>query len=57
MSTEEKDIEDILWESHSVNMLKEVRDRAGEIMGSEDYDGRRVDAYQTAYHELVGSKL
>jgi len=57
MSTEEKDIEDILWESHSVNMLKEVRDRASEIMGSEDYDGRRVEAYQTAYHELVGSKL
>ena len=57
MSTEEKDIEDILWESHSVNMLKEVRDRAGELMGSEEYKGRRVDAYQDAYHELVESKL
>ena len=56
MSTEEKDIEDILWESHSVNMLKEVRDRASEIMGSEEYKGRRVEAYQEAYHELVGSK-
>ena len=38
-------------------MLKEVRDRASEIMGSEEYKGRRVEAYQEAYHELVGSKL
>jgi len=26
-------------------------------MGSEDFKDRRVDAYQQAYHELVGSKL
>jgi hypothetical protein len=55
--SEEKQIEEILYESHSVNMLKEVRDRAGELMGSEKYRGRRVDAYQDAYHELVESKL
>jgi|TARA_B110000444_G_C18348616_1_gene370628 hypothetical protein len=57
MSTEEQDIEDILWESHSVNMLREVRDRASDLIGSEEWKGRRVEAYQKAYNELVGSKL
>ena len=36
-------------------------ERAHDIMGSEDfksdYTNRRVDAYQQAYDELVGSKL
>jgi|TARA_B000000557_G_scaffold246918_1_gene230367 hypothetical protein len=55
--TEEKMIEEILYESHSVGMRREVMDRAHDIMGSEDFKDRRVDAYQTAYNELVGSKL
>tara|TARA_B100001057_G_scaffold384847_1_gene391412 strand:+ start:1053 stop:1226 length:174 start_codon:yes stop_codon:yes gene_type:complete len=55
--TEEKMIEEILYESHSVGMRREVMDRAHDIMGSEDFNDRRVDAYQTAYNELVGSKL
>ena len=55
--TEEKMIEEILYESHSVGMRREVMDRAHDIMGSEDFNDRRVDAYQIAYNELVGSKL
>tara|TARA_Y100001938_G_scaffold131989_1_gene189716 strand:- start:586 stop:759 length:174 start_codon:yes stop_codon:yes gene_type:complete len=55
--TEEKMIEEILYESHSVGMRREVMDRAHDIMGSEDFSDRRVDAYQQAYNELVGSKL
>lgn len=50
-------IEEILYESHSVGMRREVMDRAHDIMGSEDFKDRRVDAYQIAYNELVGSKL
>jgi len=50
-------IEEILYESHSVGMRREVMDRAHDIMGSEDFSDRRVDAYQQAYNELVGSKL
>jgi len=59
--TEEKEIEEILYESHSVGMRKEVMNRAQDIMGTEDfqsdYRNRRVDAYQQAYNELVESKL
>ena len=59
--TEEKMIEEILYESHSVGMRSEVMERAHIIMGSEDfksdYTNRRVDAYQQAYNELVESKL
>ena len=55
--TEEKMIEEILYESHSVGMKSEVLERAHIIMGSVDFKYRRVDAYQQAYHELVGSKL
>lgn len=59
--TEEKEIEEILYESHSVGMRKDVMNRAQDIMGTEDfqsdYRNRRVDAYQQAYHELVESKL
>ena len=55
--TEEKMIEEILYESHSVGMRREVMDRAHDIMGSEDFKDRRVDAYQIAYNELVGNKL
>ena len=51
--TEEKMIEEILYESHSVGMRREVMDRAHDIMGSEDYKGRRVDAYTKAYREIV----
>tara|TARA_B100000459_G_C8560431_1_gene193740 strand:- start:746 stop:919 length:174 start_codon:yes stop_codon:yes gene_type:complete len=57
MMTEEKMIEEILYESHSVGMRREVMDRAHDIMGSEEFKERRVDAYQQAYNELVGSKL
>lgn len=59
--TEEKMIEEILYESHSVGMRSEVMSRAHDIMGSEDFKSdwrnRRVDAYQQAYRELVGSKF
>jgi|TARA_B000000609_G_C23815726_1_gene160297 hypothetical protein len=59
--TEEKMIEEILYESHSVGMRSEVMERAHDIMGSEDfqkdYRNRRIDAYQQAYNELVESKL
>ncbi len=59
--TEEKEIEEILYESHSVGMRKDVMNRAQDIMGTEDfqsdYRNRRVDAYQQAYNELVESKL
>ena len=59
--TEEKMIEEILYESHSVGMRSEVMERAHDIMGSEDfqkdYKNRRIDAYQQAYNELVESKL
>ena len=58
---EEKMIEEILYESHSVGMRSEVMERAHDIMGSEDfqkdYKNRRIDAYQQAYNELVESKL
>ena len=59
--TEEKHIEEILYESHSVGLRKEVMQRANEIMGSEkfksDYTIRRVDAFQQAYTELVENNL
>ena len=59
--TEEKMIEERLYESHSVGMRSEVMERAHDIMGSEDfqkdYKNRRIDAYQQAYNELVESKL
>ena len=59
--TEEKMIEEILYESHSVGMKSEVLERAHTIMGSEefqsDYRNRRIDAYQQGYNELVESKL
>ena len=55
--TEEKMIEEILYESHSVGMRREVMSRAHDIMGSEDFKERRVDAYQQAYRELVDSKF
>ena len=55
--TEEKMIEEILYESHSVGMREEVMELAHNIMGTEDFKDRRVDAYQQAYIELVESKL
>ena len=57
MMTEEKMIEEILYESHSVGMREEVMELAHNIMGTEDFKDRRVDAYQQAYIELVESKL
>jgi len=54
--TEEKMIEEILYESHSKGKYREVMDRAHEIQGSEDYKGRRVDAYTQAYTEIVNDK-
>ena len=55
--TEEKMREAILYESHSVGLRSEVMSRAHDIMGSEDFKERRVDAYQQAYRELVDSKF
>ena len=55
--TEEKMIEEILYESHSVGMRREVMDRQHDIMGSEDFKDRRVAGHQTLSNELVGSKL
>ena len=55
--TEEKEIEEILYESHSVGMRDEVMKRATAIYKSEDFKERRVDAYNIAYIEVVGSKL
>ena len=52
-----KMIEEILYESHSVGMRSEVMERAHDIMGSEDFKDRRVDAYQQAYRELVDTKF
>jgi len=49
-------IEEILYESHSKGKYREVMDRAHEIQGSEDYKGRRVDAYTQAYTEIVNDK-
>jgi len=57
MMTEEKMIEEILYESHSVGMREEVMELAHNIMGTEDFKDRRVDAYQQAYIKLVESKL
>lgn len=50
-------LEEILHESHSVGLRREVMDRAAEIMGSEDFKRDKVDAYQQAYNELVESRL
>ena len=54
--TEEKMIEEILYESHSKGKYREVMDRAHDIMGSEDFNDRRVDAYTQAYREIIGDK-
>tara|TARA_A200000159_G_C7277407_1_gene319974 strand:- start:769 stop:942 length:174 start_codon:yes stop_codon:yes gene_type:complete len=54
--TEEKMIEEILHYSHSVGKMREVMDRAHDIMGSEEFKERRVDAYTQAYKEVVSSK-
>lgn len=55
--TAEKEIEEILHESHSVGLRSEVISRASEIMGSTTPRVRIVDAYQTAFEELVNSKM
>jgi len=55
--TEEKMIEEILYESHSVGLRSEVMNRANDIMGSEDFKLRRVDAYEKAYQEIVENNL
>ena len=55
--TEEKMIEEILYESHSVGMRSEVMERVHDIMGSEDFKDRRVDIYQQTYRELVDTKF
>lgn len=54
--TEEKMIEEILYSSHSVGKMREVMDRAHDIMGSEEFKERRVDAYTQAYREVVSSE-
>ena len=54
--TEEKYIEEILYKSHSKGIYKEVMNRASDIMGSEDFKERRIDAYTQAYNEIVDNK-
>ena len=54
--TEEKHIEEILYKSHSKGIYREVMDRASDIMGSEDFNDRRIDAYTQAYTEIVNKK-
>ena len=54
--TEEKIIEEILYESHSKGKYREVMDRAHDIMGSEEFNERRIDAYTQAYREVVDKK-
>ena len=49
-------IEEILYESHSKGKYKEVMTRASDIMGSEDFNDRRIDAYTQAYREIVYKK-
>ena len=49
--TEEKMIEEILHESHSVGMRSEVMERAHDIMGSEDFKDRRVDDHTNKHIE------
>ena len=53
---EEKMIEEVLYESHSKGKYREVMDRTHDIMGSEDFNDRRIDAYTQAYREIVGDK-
>ena len=55
--TEEKNIEAILYKSHSKGIYREVMNRASDIMGSEDFNERRVDAYTQAYTEIVNNKF
>tara|TARA_B100001093_G_C26189527_1_gene743345 strand:+ start:300 stop:470 length:171 start_codon:yes stop_codon:yes gene_type:complete len=55
--TEEKNIEEILYKSHSKGIYREVMDRANDIMGSEEFNERRVDAYTQAYTEIVNNKF
>jgi hypothetical protein len=55
--TEEKMIEEILYESHSVGMRNEVIKLAYTIIGSKNFKYKIVDAYQQSYNELVESKL
>ena len=56
--TEEKMIEEILYESHSVGMGREVMSSFHDIMGSEDFKERRVDLpIPTGHRELVDTKF
>ena len=48
--SEEKDIEEILIESHSYGLRTEVMETASKIMGSNPKI-RRIDAYQQAFNE------
>ena len=49
-------IEEILYESHSKGKYREVMDRTHDIMGSEEFNERRIDAYTQAYREVVDKK-
>ena len=46
-------IEEILYESHSKGKYREVMDRAHDIMGSEEFNERRIDLI----HSLIGKLL
>lgn len=48
--TEEREIEEILMESHSFGLRNEVMKTASEIMGNNPKI-RRVDAYHQAFNE------
>ena len=49
-------IEEILYESHSKGKYREVMDRFYDIMGSEEFNERRIDAYTQPYREVVDKK-
>ena len=50
--TEEREIEEILMESHSYGLRVEVMDEASKIMGSIPKI-RRVDAYHKAFNSII----
>jgi predicted nucleic acid-binding Zn finger protein len=50
--TEEREIEEILMESHSYGLRVEVMDEASKIMGSVPKI-RRVDAYHKAFNSII----
>ena len=46
-------IEEILYESHSKGKYREVMDRGHDIMGSEEFNERRIDVYTSLIGKLL----